>query len=67
MSHAPEVHDGKVSTGGHRAITNLRFADYIDAPADEVQELDALAGSLDKNYSISILSHNLGRSSGHHR
>ena len=47
MSDALEEHDGKVSIGG-RNITNLRFADDIDALAEEVQELEALVESLDK-------------------
>ena len=47
MSDALEEHDGKVSIGG-RNITNLRFADYIDALAGEEQELAALVESLDK-------------------
>ena len=46
MSDALEEHDGKVSIGG-RNITNLRFADDIDALAEEEQELEALE-SLDK-------------------
>ena len=37
----------KVSIGG-RNITNLRFADDIDAVAEEEQELQALVESLDK-------------------
>ena len=41
MSGALEEHDGKVSIGG-RNITNLRFADDIDALAEEEQELEAL-------------------------
>ena len=41
MSDALEEHDGKVSIGG-RNITNLRFADDIDALAEEKQELEAL-------------------------
>ena len=48
MSDALEGHDGKVSIGG-RNITNLRFADDTDALAEEEQELEALAESLDKN------------------
>ena len=44
MSDALEEHDGKVSIGG-RNITNLRFADDIDALAEE---LEALVESLDK-------------------
>ena len=47
MSGALEEHDGKVSIGG-RNITNLRFADDIDALAEEEQELEALVESLDK-------------------
>ena len=41
MSDALEEHDGKVSIGG-RNITNLRFADDIDALAEEEQELETL-------------------------
>ena len=40
MSDALEEHDGKVSIGG-RNITNLRFADDINALAEEEQELEA--------------------------
>ena len=47
MSDALEEHDGKVSIGG-RNITNLRFANYIDAVAEEEQQLEALVESLDK-------------------
>ena len=47
MFDALEEHDGKVSIGG-RNITNLRFADDIDALAEEKQELEALVESLDK-------------------
>ena len=47
MSDALEEHDGKLSIGG-RNITNLRFADDIDALAEEEQELEALVESLDK-------------------
>ena len=47
MSDALEEHDGKVSIGG-RNITNLWFADDIDALAEEEQELGALVESLDK-------------------
>ena len=47
MSDALEEHDGKVSIGG-RNITNVRFADDIDALATEEQELEARAESLDK-------------------
>ena len=44
MSDVLEEHDGKVSKGG-RNITNLRFADDIDALAEEEQELEALVVS----------------------
>ena len=47
MSDALEEHDGKISIGG-RNITNLRFADDIDALAEEEQEIEALVESLDK-------------------
>ena len=47
MSDALEDHDGKVSIGS-RNITNLRFADDIDALAEEELELEALVESLDK-------------------
>ena len=47
MSDAQEEHVGKVSIGG-RNITNLRFADDIDALAEEEQELEALVESLHK-------------------
>ena len=47
MSDALEEHDGKISIGG-RNITNLRFADDIDALAEVEQELEALVESLDK-------------------
>ena len=56
MFDALEEHVGKVSIGG-RNITNLRFADDIDALAEEKQELEALAESLDKTctrYKIEI-------------
>ena len=39
--------NGKVSTGG-KNITHLRFADNIDAIAEEEQELEARVESLDK-------------------
>ena len=48
MSDALEEHDGKVSIGGRNIITNLRFADDIDALAEGEQELEALVESLDK-------------------
>ena len=47
MFESLKEHDGKVSIGG-RNITNLRFADDIDALAEEEQELEALVESLDK-------------------
>ena len=47
MSYALEEHDGKVSRG-ERTVTNLMFADDIDALADKEQELGALTDSLDK-------------------
>ena len=47
MYGAMEEHDGKVSTGG-RNISNLWFADDIDALAEEKQELETLVQSLDK-------------------
>ena len=47
MSDALEEHDGRVSIGG-RNITNLRFADDLDAVAEEEQELEALVESFDK-------------------
>ena len=49
MSDAQEEHVGKVSIGG-RNITNLRFADEIDALAEEEQELEALVESLHKTF-----------------
>ena len=47
MTDALEEHDGKVSIGD-RKITNLRFADDIDALAEDGQELKAQVKSLDK-------------------
>ena len=47
MPDALEEHDGKVSRGG-RHISYLRFADDIDALAEEEQVLEALAESVDK-------------------
>ena len=47
LSDALEEHDGKVSIGS-RNITNLRFADDIDALAEEEQKREALVESLDK-------------------
>ena len=49
MSDALEEHDGKVSIGG-RNITNLWFADDIDALAEEEQELEALVEILHKTF-----------------
>ena len=46
MSDALEEHDGKFSVDG-RNITILRFADDIDALAEEEQELEVLVESLD--------------------
>ena len=47
MSDALEDYDGKASIGS-RGITNLWFADDIDALAEEEQELGAIVESLDK-------------------
>ena len=47
MSDALEEHNGKVSIGGG-TITNLQFADDIDALAEEEQKLEALVENLDK-------------------
>ena len=47
MCDALKEHDGKVSIG-RRNITNLRFADNIDAVAEEEQELETLVESFDK-------------------
>ena len=60
MSDALEEHDGKVSIGG-RNNTNLRFADDIDALAEEEQELEALLESLNKTctrYKMEISAEN---------
>ena len=46
---ALEEHDGKISISG-RTVANLRFVDDIDALAEEEQELEALAESLDKTF-----------------
>ena len=46
-SAAVKEHDGMVNIGG-RNITNLRFADDNNALAEEGQELEALAESLEK-------------------
>ena len=47
MSDALEEYAGNVSIGG-RNITNLRFADDIDALCEIEQELESLVESLDK-------------------
>ena len=47
MTDALEEYDGKASIGG-RHITNLRFADAIDALAEEKQGLETLDENLDK-------------------
>ena len=49
MTDSLEEHDGKVCIGG-RNITSLRFADDIDALAEDKQELyvEALGEKLDK-------------------
>ena len=51
MSDAPEEHNGKVSIGG-RTITYLRFANDVDAVAEEEQLLEALIKILDKTCTI---------------
>ena len=58
MVDSLEEHVGMVGIGG-RTITNPRFADDIDALAEEEQKLEALVES--------SLSHNPTRSLGHHR
>ena len=50
MTDALEVHIGTVSIGG-RTITNLRFADDIDAIAGDEQELANVVKCLDKTSS----------------
>ena len=58
MSDALEEHDEKISIGG-RTITNLRFADGIDALAEEDQKLEALFEGLDKTctrYKMEIIA-----------
>ena len=47
MTNALEDHKGSVSIGG-RTITNLRFADDIDALAEKEEELFKLVNQLDK-------------------
>ena len=49
MSDALEEHGRRVSIGG-RNITNLEFADDIDALAEKEQKLEAVVESLDKTY-----------------
>ena len=56
MTASLEEQDEKVGTGGTNII-NLRFADDIDAVAEEEQELESLVESLDKTcirYQIEI-------------
>ena len=53
MSDALEDQDGKVSIGG-RNITNLRFAEDIDALAEEEQELEALLDKTCTRYKMEI-------------
>ena len=58
MPDAMEQHDGKVSEGD-RNITNLRFANDIDALAETEPELEVLVESPDKTsrwYKIKISS-----------
>ena len=47
MTDALKEHDGKVSICG-RNITNLRFADDIDALAEDEQALEAIVEILDE-------------------
>ena len=57
MTDALEEHDGKISIGG-RNITNLRFADGIDAVAEKKEELETLVESFNKTctrYNIEIV------------
>ena len=49
MTDALEEYDGKVSIGG-RNITNLRFADDIDALAKDEQVIEAQDDTLDKTF-----------------
>ena len=51
MSDDQEDHDEKVSICDRNTI-NLRFADDIDALAEEEQELEAPVESLDKTYKV---------------
>ena len=67
MFDAEGHHDKKVDVDS-RTITHLCFADDIDALAKTMQELEAQVEVMSKPALFySILSHNLGRSSGHHR
>ena len=56
ISDALEEHIGKVSKGG-RIITNLRFADDIDAIAEgeQEQEIETLSESLEKTCKMDTL------------
>ena len=63
MPDALEDQDGMVSIGG-RNITNLRFADDIDALPEKKQELKALVENLVKRctrYKIKISAENIQR------
>ena len=51
MSNALEKHDGKVSIGG-RNITNLRFADGIDALAEKERKLEGIAEVFTKRQKV---------------
>ena len=53
MNDALEEHDGKVSIGS-RNISNLWFADDIDALSEEEQSLEALVESLGKPFTPSV-------------
>ena len=53
MFDALEEHDGKVSIIGGRNITNLQFANNINALDEEERELEALVESLN-NFCTSI-------------
>ena len=47
MFNSPKEHDSKVNKAGS-IFTNLRFANAIDALAEEEEKLTALVESLDK-------------------
>ena len=51
MRDALVEHEGKVGIGD-RNIASLRFADGIDALAEEEQELEALVESLEKLHKV---------------